>query len=45
MAKPKIATNFTKLDPLQKKLAAVQKQLATANDDWEKAIEAADEFH
>lgn len=45
MAEPEIATNFDKLSPLQKKLESVQKKLATANDDWEKAIEAADNFH
>ncbi len=44
MAQPEVATNFAKLNPLQKQLESVQQELATANDDWEKAIEAADQF-
>lgn len=44
MAQPAVATNFTKLAPLQKKLSNVQKQLTQANSDWEKAIEDLDQF-
>ena len=44
MANPEIATNFDKLGPLQEKLSAVQEKLDQANDEWEKALTALDEF-
>ncbi|WP_240408946.1 ABC-F family ATP-binding cassette domain-containing protein [Lactobacillus gasseri] len=44
MANPEIAASFEKLGPLQEKLSAVQKQLDQANNDWENALDALDEF-
>ena len=44
MANPDIAASFEKLGPLQEKLSAVQEQLEQANNDWENALEALDEF-
>lgn len=44
MANPDIAASFEKLGPLQEKLSAVQKQLDQANNDWENALDALDEF-
>lgn len=44
MANPDIAASFEKLGPLQEKLSAVQEQLDQANNDWENALEALDEF-
>lgn len=44
MANPEIATNFDKLGPLQEKLTAVQEKLDQANNDWEEALTALDEF-
>lgn len=44
MANPDIAALFEKLGPLQEKLSAVQKQLDQANNDWENALDALDEF-
>lgn len=44
MANPDIAASFKKLGPLQEKLSAVQEQLEQANNDWENALEALDEF-
>ena len=44
MANPEIAASFEKLGPLQEKLTEVQDKLEQANNDWEKAIEALDEF-
>ncbi len=44
MANPEIAASFEKLGPLQEKLSAVQKQLDQANNDWEIALDALDEF-
>lgn len=44
MANPDIAASFEKLGPLQEKLSAVQKQLGQANNDWENALDALDEF-
>lgn len=44
MATPDIAASFEKLGPLQEKLSAVQEQLDQANNDWENALEALDEF-
>lgn len=44
MANPEIAASFEKLGPLQEQLSAVQNKLAEANDNWEKAIEALDNF-
>lgn len=44
MANPEIAVSFEKLGPLQEKLSAVQKQLDQANNDWENALDALDEF-
>ena len=44
MANPDIAASFEKLGPLQEKLSAVQEQLHQANNDWENALEALDEF-
>ena len=44
MANPEIATNFDKLGPLQEKLTAVQKELDQANNAWEEALTALDEF-
>lgn len=44
MANPDIAASFEKLGPLQEKLSAVQKQLDQANNEWENALDALDEF-
>lgn len=44
MANPDIASNFDKLGPLQEKLSDIQAQLDDANANWEKAIEALDNF-
>lgn len=44
MANPEIAASFEKLGPLQEKLSVVQKQLDQANNDWENALDALDEF-
>lgn len=44
MENPDIAASFEKLGPLQEKLSAVQEQLDQANNDWENALEALDEF-
>lgn len=44
MANPDIASNFDKLGPLQEKLSDIQAQLDDANVNWEKAIEALDNF-
>ena len=44
MANPEIASNFDKLGPLQEQLDEIQKQLDTANNNWEKAIEELDNF-
>lgn len=44
MANPDIAASFEKLGPLQEKLSAVQEQLDKANNDWENALDALDEF-
>lgn len=44
MANPDIAASFEKLGPLQEKLSVVQEQLDQANNDWENALEALDEF-
>lgn len=44
MANPDIAASFEKLGPLQEKLSAVQKPLDQANNDWENALDALDEF-
>ena len=44
MANPDIAASFEKLGPLQEKLSVVQEQLEQANNDWENALEALDEF-
>lgn len=44
MANPDIAYNFDKLGPLQEKLSDIQAQLDDANVNWEKAIEALDNF-
>ena len=44
MANPDIAASFEKLGTLQEKLSAVQEQLDQANNDWENALEALDEF-
>ncbi|MCZ3581964.1 ABC-F family ATP-binding cassette domain-containing protein [Lactobacillus gasseri] len=44
MANLDIAASFEKLGPLQEKLSAVQKQLDQANNDWENALDALDEF-
>lgn len=44
MANPDIAASFEKLGPLQEKLSAVQKQLDQANNNWENALDALDEF-
>ncbi|MCT3603101.1 ABC transporter ATP-binding protein [Lactobacillus acidophilus] len=44
MANPDIASNFDKLGPLQEKLSDIQAQLDNANVNWEKAIEALDNF-
>lgn len=44
MANPDIAASFEKLGPLQEKLSAVQEQLEQADNDWENALEALDEF-
>lgn len=44
MANPDIASNFDKLEPLQEKLSDIQAQLDDANVNWEKAIEALDNF-
>lgn len=44
MANPDIAASFEKLGPLQEKLSAVQEQLDQANNDWENALDALDEF-
>lgn len=44
MANPDIAASFEKLGPLQEKLSAIQEQLEQANNDWENALEALDEF-
>lgn len=44
MANPDIASNFDKLGPLQEKLSDIQAQLDGANVNWEKAIEALDNF-
>ncbi|MGP3291925.1 ABC-F family ATP-binding cassette domain-containing protein [Lactobacillus gasseri] len=44
MANPDIAASFEKLGPLQEKLSTVQKQLDQANNDWENALDALDEF-
>lgn len=44
MANPDIAASFEKLGPLQEKLSAIQKQLDQANNDWENALDALDEF-
>lgn len=44
MANTDIAASFEKLGPLQEKLSAVQKQLDQANNDWENALDALDEF-
>lgn len=44
MANPDIAASFEKLGPLQEKLSAVQKQLDQANNDWENALDALEEF-
>lgn len=44
MANPDIAASFEKLGPLQEKLSTVQEQLEQANNDWENALEALDEF-
>lgn len=44
MANPEIAASFENLGPLQEKLSAVQKQLDQANNDWENALDALDEF-
>lgn len=44
MVNPEIAASFEKLGPLQEKLSAVQKQLDQANNDWENALDALDEF-
>lgn len=44
MANPDIAASFEKLGPLQEKLSTVQEQLDQANNDWENALEALDEF-
>lgn len=44
MANPEIAASFEKLGPLQEKLSAVQEQLDQANNEWENALDALDEF-
>lgn len=44
MANPDIAASFEKLGPLQEQLSAVQEKLDQANEDWEKAIDALDNF-
>ena len=44
MANPDIAASFEKLGPLQEKLSAIQEQLDQANNDWENALDALDEF-
>ncbi|MDE7050059.1 MAG: ABC-F family ATP-binding cassette domain-containing protein [Lactobacillus sp.] len=44
MANPDIAASFEKLGPLQEKLSAVQEQVDQANNEWENALEALDEF-
>lgn len=44
MAKPENASNFEKLEPLQKDLAEVQQQLDQANKEWEQALEDLDKF-
>ena len=44
MADPEIATNFDKLGPLQEKLTDIQTELDKANDDWETALTALDDF-
>ena len=36
MANPEIASNFDKLGPLQEQLDEIQKQLDTANNNWER---------
>ena len=44
MANPDIASNFDKLGPLQEKLSDIKAQLDDAKVNWEKAIEALDNF-
>ena len=44
MADPEIATNFDKLGPLQEQLTDIQTELDKANDDWETALTALDDF-
>ncbi|MBP2058548.1 ATP-binding cassette subfamily F protein 3 [Lactobacillus colini] len=44
MANPDIAASFEKLGPLQEQLSAVQESLDQANNDWEDAIDALDNF-
>lgn len=44
MANPEIAASFEKLGSLQEKLSAVQEQLDQANNEWENALDALDEF-
>lgn len=44
MANPEIATNFDQLGPLQEKLSQIQSELDQANNDWETALTALDEF-
>lgn len=44
MANPDIAASFEKLGPLQEKLSSIQAELDQANNDWENALEALDQF-